>query len=168
MEADAVVTAEELECLAQRGQRRRHRAQLLQAETPYTAAGGTVADFEEIVGVREHERAVVEVEHVELDEVAAELQRAPQRAERVLRLEGGRTFVANSQRAAWGEQLHRRRTTTIAQSSRSSPPTKRRQSSSTASASACAGIARPAARTASRRCSPYSSPALRASITPSV
>src|SRR5581483_12489013 len=101
--------------------------------------GGAVADLEEIVRMGEDERPVVQVEHVELDEVAAELHRAPDRPQRVLRLQRGGALVADSKRSAVGPEPHRRRTTTIAQSSRSSPPANRLRSSSAVSASTWAG-----------------------------
>src|SRR4051794_37804846 len=74
--------------------------------------------------------------HVELDEVAAELDRERDPLERVLRRERARAAMANLQRPAFTprELDHVRLRTTTAQSSVRSPP-KARQSSTTACAS---------------------------------
>ena len=72
----------------------------------------------------EHERAV-DVVHVELDEIAAELEREAQRLDRVLRRERGRAAMTDPQHPAVApvEVDHPRfLSTTIAQSSASSPP----------------------------------------------
>ena len=70
------------------------------------AAGSTVADLQQIVGMRQHERPVVQLEDVELDEVASELHRAGERSQRVLGLEGRSTLVADAQRPCASLQLH--------------------------------------------------------------
>jgi hypothetical protein len=61
-----------------------------------------VADLEQIVGVREHERAIREVEDVELEHVAAELDRKLQAAQCVLACERRRAAVANAGELARG------------------------------------------------------------------
>ena len=60
------------------------------------SAPGAVAHLPEVVGVRKHERPVVEIEDVELDDVAAELNCPLERLERVLGSERGGAFVADS------------------------------------------------------------------------
>ena len=89
--------------------------------------------------VRDDERLAERVD-VELDQVAAELDREPDRLERVLGSERGRAAMADPQRPAVAprELDHVRLRTTTAQSSASSPP-KARQSSTSATASSSAG-----------------------------
>ena len=103
-----------------------------------------------------HERAVGEVEHVELDQVDAELDGPPERPERVLGLERGGSLVADDERqpVAATEVHYRRRTTTTAQSSASSPPLNARQSSTIPRASCWAVRPRFAAANASSRSVP--------------
>src|SRR5712691_5868671 len=113
------------------------------AGTSFTAGSETGAR-------REHELAVGEVEHIELDQVHPELGREPERAQRVLGRERGGTAVANAEspwaRAAVspleGQHYPGRRMTTIAASSASSPPAKARQPAATARASSRAGSSR--------------------------
>ena len=57
-----------------------HAPERIEAAAADTTARGAVADLAQVVGVREHERAVDEVEHVELEHVAPELDRQLQRA----------------------------------------------------------------------------------------
>ncbi len=84
----------------------------------------------------EHERSVHEVENVELEHVAAQLDGQRQGRQRVLGRERARPAMTHpgeaTGRAAELDQPATRLTTTTAQSSESSPPAKERQSSSTA------------------------------------
>ena len=111
-------------------------------------------------GMREHERPVDEVEHVELEHVAPELDRELERRERVLGRERGRTAMADARelarRPAKLDQV--RFTTTTAQSSASSPRANARQSSSTHCASSLAGRSRRSPSSRSRRASPVQLP----------
>src|SRR5204863_3395409 len=120
--------------------------------------------------VRDDERSIALGENVELEHVAAELDRERERLGRVLGRERRRAAMADAREAAGRTpQLdHTRRTTTTAQSSASSPRANERQSASTARASWAGGRSRRSARRRSRRWTPYSSPSRRASITPSV
>src|SRR5436190_17884056 len=97
----------------------------------------------------------VELEYVELDQVAAELQRERERRDRVLRRERSRTAVPDPQQPPFtAPQVdHRRLITTTARSSPSSPA-KARQSSTSACASSCAGSSAPPSSAASSRSSP--------------
>src|SRR5207249_5865895 len=115
------------------------------------------------------EEGAVEVDHVELDEVAAQLERKRERANRVLGRKCRSAPVPDPQRPAFTPPQvdHRRLRTTTARSSPSSPA-KARQSSTSACASSCAGSPAPPRRAASSRSSPYSSPSRRASTSPSV
>src|SRR5436190_6227896 len=102
----------------------------------------------------EDERSV-ELEDIELDQVAAEFQRERERGDRVLGRQRSRTSVPDPQRAPFpAPQVdHRRLITTTARSSPSSPA-KARQSSTSACASSCAGSSAPPSSAASSRTSP--------------
>src|SRR5689334_18574285 len=103
----------------------------------------------------EDERAVVEVEDVELDEVHAQLDCLPERSQRVLGRQRSAAAVADPQHAGAAAKLRQvLRMTTTAQSSVRSPPVKARQSSTTARASSAAGSPAFPARRASSRTSP--------------
>src|SRR6188508_3041172 len=104
--------------------------------------------------VRDDERLAERVD-VELDQVAAELDRETDRLERVLGRECGRAAMADPQRPAVtpSELDHVRLRMTTAQSSARSPP-KARQSSTTARASSSADSDACLAREASSRSSP--------------
>src|SRR5436190_20821809 len=116
---------------------------------PYTTL------FRSVVGMREHQGPVCEVEHVELDKVDAELNGPPEGRERVLRLERGRATVPDPEhRAVAVESRHVRRMTTTAQSSARSLPAKARQSSTTARARGAAPSAACDRSSASSRSSP--------------
>ena len=146
---------EKLERLLQGRQLRRELPELGQPQRPDPAGGDTVADLEEIVRVGEDERTVVEVENVELDEVHADLDRAPERRKGVLGPQRRGASMGDSQRASTASKLRQvLRMTTTAQSSVRSPPVKARQSSTTARASSAAGRLACAASRASSRSSP--------------
>ena len=98
--------AELLQRLVQRRQLRRDLAQRGEALLADPASGRTVADLQQIVRMGQHERPVVQLEDVELDQVAAELDRPGERAQRVLGLEGRSTLVADAQRPGASPQLH--------------------------------------------------------------
>ena len=98
--------AEQLQRLVERRQLGRDLAQRGKALPADPAAGRTVADLQQVVRMGQHERPVVQLEDVELDQVAAELDRAGERAQRVLRLEGGSALVADAQRPGASPQLH--------------------------------------------------------------
>src|SRR6266516_3621960 len=123
------------------------------------------------LGVRmgEDERAV-QLEHVDLDEVAAELHRECERRDRVLGCQCRRAAMADPEHApvAPSEVDHVKRLRTTTARSSPSSPAKARQSATSASAISCAGRSRAASRAALSRFSPYSSPARRASGSPSV
>ena len=105
--------------------------------------------------MREHERAVGEVEDVELDEIDPDLDRSFERAESVLPPESGGASMGDPQEAvATAKRRQILRMATTAQSSVRSPPVKTRQSSTMARASSAAGSPPRAARSASRRSSP--------------
>src|SRR5205823_3735166 len=110
--------------------------------------------------VREHERAVIIPQHVELDRVEPVLPSDLDRCERVLARERGRAAVADAHDAALpAVKIHHcRRMTTTARSSASSPPAYSRQSSATASASARGASSRRSESSLSSRSTPYSSP----------
>ena len=164
------VVGAEGQCLVQGRQPRRDLPEICEGAPAHASAGGAVAHLAQVAGMREHERTVDEVEHVELEHVAAELDRELEGRERVLGRERGGTAMADARklarRPAKLDQV--RFTTTTAQSSASSPRANARQSSSTHCASSPAGRSRRSPSSRSRRASPYSSPSRRASITPSV
>ena len=105
--------------------------------------------------MRQHERAVSEIENVELEKIDAELDGPLERPERVLASERGSAAMGDPQHTVaakkWRQVL---RMATTAQSSVRSPPVKTRQSSTTARASSTAGSPPFAASRASRRSSP--------------
>ena len=146
---------EELERLRQGRQLGRDFSQLRKPEWANVAGSHAVAHFEQIVRVGEHERAVGEVEHVELDEVDIELHGAAEGRQRVLGLERRGAAMTDPQHAgAAAKPPQVLRITTTAQSSVRSPPVKTRQSSTTARASWAAGSPAFAASSASSRSSP--------------
>ena len=59
-----------------------------------------MADLEQVVGMREHERPVVQVEDIELDQVAPALHPPPERPQGVLGLERGGALVADPEEGA--------------------------------------------------------------------
>ena len=154
VQADFLVR-EELEGLLESRQLGRTLTKLLEPQRPDPPGGDAVAHLEELVRVGEHERAVVEVEDVELDEVDADFDRAPKRSNGVLGPERRGAAMADPQHAGAASKLDQvLRMTTTAQSSVRSPPVKARQSSTTARASSAAGSAACAASRASSRSSP--------------
>jgi hypothetical protein len=97
LEADAGgALAEERKRLVEGRQPGRDRPQLRERHSSDASAPGAVAHFPEIVRVREHERTVVEIVDVELDDVAAELDCPLERLERVLGSKRGGALVADS------------------------------------------------------------------------
>ena len=88
--------AEEGKRLVEGRQGGRDRPKLRERHSSDASAPGAVAHLPEVVGVRKHERPVVEIEDVELDDVAAELNCPLERLERVLGSERGGAFVADS------------------------------------------------------------------------
>ena len=72
------------ERLVERRQLGRDLAQLLERTRAHPAARGTVAHLLELVRVREHERPLLEVEDVELDQVNAHLDGRAERGQGVL------------------------------------------------------------------------------------
>jgi hypothetical protein len=95
VDADAVRAREQVERVVERRQLRRDLAQRVKALRAHPPGRRAVADLQQVVRVREDERAVLQLEHVELDEVAAEVDRARERAQGVLRLERRRALVAD-------------------------------------------------------------------------
>src|SRR5205085_12598670 len=93
--------------------------------------------------MRDRQRPVGQLEHVELDEVDAEVDRGLESSDRVLRGERRRAAVADAEvaavRAAPEVDQAARLIATTAQSSVNSPPAKARQSSASARASSAAG-----------------------------
>ena len=159
------------ERLVERREVRCKSPQTIERAPPNPAAARTVADLTEVVRVREHERPVHEVENVELEHVAAELDRKLESAQRVLRRERRRAAVTDTREVAvLPPELDQavRLTTTTAQSSASSPRANDRQSSSTTRARAPGDSFRCSDSARSRRSRPYNSPSRRASMTPSV
>src|SRR6476646_9415018 len=141
MEAD-VGRGEERERLVEQRHVRRCAPQLVQGQWLDPAANGAVADLEQIVGMGDHEGAVVEIEDVELDEVDAQLDGLTEGRKRVLGSDRRAPTVGDPQHAPRGRPVERGqilRMTTTAQSSVRSPPVKARQSSTTARASSFAG-----------------------------
>src|SRR5438094_1985533 len=120
------------------------------------------------VRVGEDERAV-QLEHVDLHQVAAELHRECKRGDRILGCQRRRATVADTEHApvAPSEVDHVKRLRTTTARSSPSSPAKARQSATSASAISCAGRSRAASRAALSRFSPYSSPARRAAGSPS-
>src|SRR6266516_1681135 len=169
LEAD-VAPGDEFERLLERRQLGRDLPQLGQRALAHAAGRRAVADLHEVVRVREDERPIGEIEDVDLDEVDAVVDRGLERAERVLGRERGRAPVADlDDRPLASKQVHQALLiTTTAASSLSSPPAKLRQSATTARASSLAESSPRLEMSASSRSVPYSSPSLRASITPSV
>ena len=172
LEADAgQPVGAERQCFVERREIGRDASQPFEIATAHAAARRAVAHFAQVVRVREDERAVGEVEDVELQHVAAELHRELERLQRVLRRQRGSAAVTDAGEPAFrATQLDQavRLTTTTAQSSASSPRANARQSSSTTCASSFADRSRRSDSTRSRRSTPYSSPSRRASMTPSV
>ena len=146
-------------------------SQRLEIATAHTAVRRAVAHLAQVVGVREDEGAVGEVEDVELEHVAPELHRERERLQCVLGREGGGATMTDAGEPSFrATQLDQavRLTTTTAQSSASSPRANARQSSSTTCASSFADRSRRSDSRRSRRSTPYSSPSRRVSMTPSV
>ena len=100
VQSDAGHPAEQLQRLVERRKLGRHLAERVEGLLPHPPGSRAVADLEQVVRVREHERPVVQVEDVELDQVAAQLDAAPQGAQGVLGLERGGALVADPERAA--------------------------------------------------------------------
>src|SRR5205823_2461499 len=113
-------------------------AQALQRASAHHAACSAVADLVQVVRMREHERPVLQIEDVELEHVATELDGERQGSQRVLWRQRGRTAVPDAgelpvQPSEVDQPV--RLTTTTAQSSASSPRAKERQWSRTTCAS---------------------------------
>src|SRR5207247_521445 len=138
---------EERECLVERRQVRREATNRVECLAADASARRPVTDLAQIVRVREHERAVRERQDVELEHVAAELDRELERAQRVLRCQRRCAPVADARElagAATKLDHATRLMTTTAQSSASTLFAKSRQSASTVSARSCADSSRPA------------------------
>ena len=101
--------AEQLERLVQASAARARPRAARRGSVRAPARSRAVADLEQVVRVGDHERPVVQLEHVELDQVAAQLDRPDERAQRVLGLEGGGALVADAQRPAVGSDARRKR-----------------------------------------------------------
>ncbi len=115
-------------------------SQLLEPQLTDVTGGYAVAYLEQVVRVGEHESAVGEVENVELDEVDANLERSPERGQRILGCKRRGAPMADPQKPLAATKLGQvLRMTTTAQSSVRSPPVNTRQSSTTARASSAAG-----------------------------
>ncbi len=91
---------EEGQGLVEGGQLRCDLAQRVEGESADPAARRSMAHLVEVIRVGDHERAQREIEHVELDQVDADLDRRPERAQRVLGGQGSRTTMADAQHAA--------------------------------------------------------------------
>ena len=107
------------------------------------------------MGVGKDERAV-QLEHVDLDEVAAELHRKGERGDRVLGRQRRGTTMADTKHAplAPSEVDHVKRLRTTTARSSPSSPANARQSATSASAISCAGRSTFASRAALSRFSP--------------
>src|SRR5215210_2803311 len=126
------------ECLVEGRQIGRDSPEPVEGARAYAATRGAVAHFVQVVRMGEHERSVGDVEDVELEHVAAQLDRQLQRAQCVLgRKRRGASMADAGEVPGRPPQVEHYVlfTTTTAQSSASSPRAKARQSSSTACAS---------------------------------
>src|SRR5438093_9354562 len=159
------------EGLVQRREVGREPAQALERALSHRPACSAVADLVQVVRMREHERPVLQIEDVELEHVATELDGELQGSQRVLWRQRGRTAVPDAgelpvQPSEVDQPV--RLTTTTAQSSASSPRAKERQWSRTTCASSPGESCRLSESRRSSRSTPYSSLPRRASMTPSV
>src|SRR5437763_7444965 len=84
------------EGLVQRREIGGESAQALQRASAHHAACSAVADLVQVVRMREHERPVLQIEDVELEHVATELNRELERAQRVLGRERRGTAVPDA------------------------------------------------------------------------
>jgi hypothetical protein len=78
------VVGAEGQCLVQSRQPGRDLPEICEGAPAHASAGGAVAHLAQVAGMRKHKRPVDEVEHVELEHVAAELDRELEGRERVL------------------------------------------------------------------------------------
>lgn len=92
------LVGEELQRLVERGEVWAELTQLRERLTLDRSLGSAVAHFVQVAGVRDDELAVVQREHVELDEIHADGNGGPERLERVLRREERRAAVADAER----------------------------------------------------------------------
>ena len=90
-----VVPGQEVEGVVERRQLRGDLPQLREGALADAARGCAMADLGKVVRVREHERPVREVEHVELDRVDTACERGLERAQRVLGRDRRRAAVAD-------------------------------------------------------------------------
>jgi hypothetical protein len=77
---------------------RRDLAELVEREVAYASRRSSMAHLVEMIRVCEHERAPRQVDDVELDQMHSRREGRAERAQRVLRCEGGSAAVTDAQR----------------------------------------------------------------------